>query len=328
MTANPFATDYAGPEPTLAPVVSAEPEVAWAERVPLITEPGIYPDILPSQYFQEPCICPALTNSGIKMLAPVGAAPAKFAYHHPAIGQLPEERNKTVALYMGSLVHRLALDKGDDYAVSPFRDFRTGDARAWKKTQADLGKIVVTEKQFEEAREMAGIIRAKIKEATAGYPYQTEVVIAWNEDVELDGGEVQRIWCRSMLDVWCPDLVLALDVKTAIDCTDDALGKWFNKGYAQQECFYLRGIQRVTGKTKEPRMGFLFVEKEPPYLSRPGFSTDAYRQGKWLDIEAAMKTFATCLRDGVWPGYEPFEALPSLWQVSQWSELEEGDISI
>ncbi len=96
----------------------------------LITKPGFYPEITPDEYFAEPCPAPALTNSGIGTL--LRYCPAKFAYQHPAIGQPAEERADTAARYMGSLVHRLALDKGDDYVISPFVEYRTKEAKAWR----------------------------------------------------------------------------------------------------------------------------------------------------------------------------------------------------
>lgn len=280
----------------------------------LITTPGFHPDIAPDQYFAEPCPAPAMTNSGIKLLAPLGSAPAKFAHHHPAIGQPAEDRKTTTAQYLGKLVHRLALDKGDDYAISPYDRYQSNEAKAWKEATEDAGIMPVKKETFDEALAMAEIVKAHIAEACEGRPYQTEVVIAWREDV--DGFPV---WCRAMLDVWCPDLQLALDVKTCADACDDAIVRQFANGYATQDSFYLRGLNKLTGQTGRVRFGFLFVESEAPFLYRPVASSEAFRHGAKLEIERALSVFARCLKADDWPGYSDFRPLPPSWLLHRWT---------
>lgn len=293
------------------------PEVAEiAERPdPVILEPGFYPDVTPDQYFAEPCPAPALTNSGIKILAKPGAAPAKFAYQHPAIDQPPEERKATAAQYLGSLVHRLALGKGKEYALSPYDAYRSAEAKAWKKDVEESGMIPVKEAALAEATEMADRVVPHIQAACQGHEYHTEVVIAWREDVEVMPSLVVPIWCRAMLDVWCPALGLALDVKTAAAADDEACDKAFSNGYAIQDAWYLRGLNALADKTDKgrARFGFLFVESEAPYLPRDVSASEAYRHGARMLIERAQWQFARCLHHNEWPGYEPHRATPTPW---------------
>lgn len=289
---------------------------------PLILAPGFFPEITPAQYFAEPCAAPALTNSGIKLLAPAGAAPAKFAHQHPAIGQAPEEIASTAAQYRGRLVHRLSLDKGDDYAISPFDEYRSNDAKAWKADTEARGVMPVKRAAFEEAEAMAAIVRERIVEACEGRPYQTEVVIAWQEKVELRDGTALLVWCRAMLDVWCPDLLLALDVKTCADACDDAIVRQFANGYATQDGWYLRGLNRLTGETGRARFGFLFVESEAPFLYRPVASTEAFRHGANMEIERALSVFGQCLNADDWPGYADLRVLPPSWLLQRWTAAE------
>src|SRR5262245_27966982 len=114
--------------------------------MPLITEPGFHPQITCDQYFAEPCPVPALTNSGIRTL--LNSCPAKFAHEHPAIGQPVDAFESTIAQRLGSLVPRLALDKGDDYAISPFDEYRSKEARAWRDETEAAGLIPVKQADF------------------------------------------------------------------------------------------------------------------------------------------------------------------------------------
>lgn len=280
-------------------------------NAPLITAPGIYPQITPAQYFAEPCPEAALTNSGIGTL--LRYCPAKFAYEHAAIGQPAEERKDTVAKYMGSLVHRLALDKGDDYAISPHDEYRTTEAKKWKRDVEEAGIIPVKQRDYDAALEMAATIRRSIEKATQGHPYETEVVVAWKR------GER---WCRLMLDVWCPPLLYGFDAKTIASADDLSVDRAFANYYGRQDAWYLEGIEAVTGKTGRARFGFMFVEKEAPWLDRFAESTEAMRHGCRLEIDRAFRTFDECMSAGDWPGYAPHRAFPSSWQLREWTEAE------
>lgn len=283
------------------------------KRKILIHEPGFYPWITCEQYFAEPCPVPALTNTGIKLLAPAGAAPAKFAHHHPAIGQAPEKTKETASRYRGKLVHRLALGKGDDFEVSPFDEYRSSEAKEWRLTVEESGIIPVKPQDFEAAKEMASVLVDRIETAVGGHPYETEVVIAWVE--EMSQGPV---WCRAMIDVWCPSLLLALDLKTCADASDAAIEKAFANGYATQNCFYRRGIEKLTAEHGRARFGFLFVEDEPPYLSRPASATEAFRHGAELEVKRALAIFSDCMSRNEWPGYQPAHVSPPAWLINRW----------
>ena len=273
---------------------------------PLITKPGIYANITCEQYFAEPCPAPALTNSGIRAL--VSSCPAKFAHLHPAIGAPAEEAGDSAARRLGNVVHRLALGKGADYAVSPHDDYRSKEAKAWRDETEAKGLIPVKQAEFEKAQAMATTIREGIERETRGEPYQTEVVMAWRRTV----GDFD-IWCRGMLDVWCPSLNLALDVKTCLDAGDRAIPRLFAGGYANQDAWYRSGLDAISGDPGRVRFGFLFVEKAEPYLYRYAEADEAFRYGAQLINDRAAAIFARCLKSGEWPGYRPIIATPPAW---------------
>ncbi len=278
---------------------------------PLIAAPGFYPGISCDEYFAEPCPAPALTNSGIKAL--LGRCPALFFHCHPALGKSPATE-ATAAMARGNLVHRLALGKGAEYEISPFDEYRSADARAWKADVEAAGLVPVKRKDFETAEQMAAVIRERIAEACQGDVYETEVVIAWQE--EMSTGPV---WCRAMLDVWCPERLLALDVKTCAEASDDAVTRAFANGYATQDAWYRRGLSKLTAEHGRVRFGFLFVESSEPHLTRAASASEAFRHGAEHECKRALAIFADCLSRGEWPGYEEMAVSPPSWLLHRWT---------
>lgn len=275
----------------------------------LITAPGFYPQLIPDDYFAEPCPAPALTNSGIGTL--LASCPARFAFEHPALGDGSPERQSTAAQHRGSLVHRLALGKGADYAVIDAPDYRTKEAKVAKAEAEASGLIPVLADKLTEAQAMAAVISDQIEAVVNGADYQTEVVIAW-----FRGDR----WCRAMLDVWCPSRALALDVKTCADASDDAVRRAFARGYGRQEAWYRDGLTRLTGT--DARFAFLFVESDPPHLSREATATEGMRTGSRMDCERGFSIFDRCMKAGEWPSYTPMQVEPTPWQVREWTEAE------
>lgn len=270
-------------------------------------------DLSPADYFAEPCPKPALSSSGITTL--LYRSPLHFWHAHPALGGGTQAKD-TAATYRGSLVHRLALGKGDDFRVLPFDDYRTKEAKEARDACIADGVIPVKPAQYAEAEAMADRIAAAIDDACAGQDYQTEVVIL---------GERNGIHRRCMVDVWCPALGLALDVKTAAKVTDGWLNRAFAGGYARQDAFYTDLIDEATGDHGRNRFEFLFVEAEAPFIGRRAKVDEAYRTGGRSEIARAEAIFARCMEAGEWPGPADYVASPPAWQVGAWIEAEMED---
>lgn len=319
MSDNPFAHDYVAPNP--APVEDRPEPAEKVGKGSLITEPGFHPHITPAEYFAEPCPDAALTNSGIKILMGKkfrgDQALAKFAHWHPRLNPDAGTGKDSAALRFGSVMHRLALGKGAEYAISPYDDYRSADARRWKKEVEAAGQIPIKQAEFDHAKALADILRAQIEHLFDGHEFQTEVVLAWQEETEFG-----KVWCRTMLDVWCPDLLQGLDLKSTIDASDDALDRSYADGYAVQEYWQKRGIQRVTGEYGRVRVPFLFIEKTEPILTRVAEASEAYMSGAELICERALHVFGEHMSTGDWPGYEPYTAIPTPWFLNDAATLE------
>lgn len=288
----------------------------------LITAPGLHPSTTPTQYFQEPCEAPALNNGTITVLT--NECAAKAAYKHPAIDQPDDDIKKELQRYLvgpevgkpahalGGVVHRLALGKGADYEIGPYEEYRSKEAKEWRDGCIEAGVIPLKQKQFDQAEAMANVMRHAIEEAAEGHPYQTELVIAWQEP--------NGIWCRGMLDCYIPALNKIIDIKTAMSISDDAIDRVFNNySYARQSTFYRRGLDTINGTPGESRFDFLFIENEAPWLSRTADVSEGFRTGCTGEIERAIATWGECLDKGEFPGYGPRTAVPKPWTVGQWA---------
>lgn len=290
----------------------------------LITKPGIYPDITPNQYFAEPCPSPALNGSTISVL--LAECPAKAAWQHPAIHQPKDDAAREVEKYLigsgagkpaqalGGVVHRMALGKGAEYVISDWEEYRTKEAKEWVKETWARGAIPLKPKQHEQAVAMASVMTDAINDAVRGEPYETEVVIAWQEDTPSG-----PIWCRGMLDIWVPSLDLILDIKTAAAISDEAIDGTFNRyGYSRQSAYYRRGVDAITGGSS--RFDFLFVENEAPWLTRTVDTSEGFRTGATMEIESAIETWGNCVASGDWRGYATITVSPRPWKVKEWIE--------
>lgn len=262
-----------------------------------ITAPGMFFDMSPEDYFAEPCPAPALSNSGIRPL--LFKSPEHFARRHPALGMREEEKRATAAMHRGSVVHRLALGSGKDYAIIEADDFRTKQAKADREDAIEAGLVPIKRSDFDKAQEQAATVRRHLDELLMGQPFIPEVVIAWQ--VETPHG---TIWCRGMIDAWCPMLLKAVDLKSTTDASIDVITKKMaGDGYDTQDAFYCKGIGHILKKFGEISFATLFCETEPPFASQSVSINDAWKQSAWDLCEEAIDLFAKCLKQGRWPGY-------------------------
>lgn len=285
---------------------------APVEREVLITEPGLH-DIPCDAYFAEPCPTPAATNSILGLL--MGRTPAHAARAHPAIGQAPEERKATAAMHRGSVVHRLALGKGKDYVIIDAGDYRTNAAKEARDEAEAAGMVPILAKVFKEAEKQAPVVRAHLDELLFGEDFIPELTVAWQEETPHG-----LVWCRGMIDAWCPRLLKAVDLKSTTNASEEAATRRIaDGGYAQQEAWYTRGIGQAIGEPGRIGWATLFVENDPPFESQPFTIDEAWRTMAWDHCEAGLNIFAKCLSRDEWPGYRrQIQTIsPPPWVVSK-----------
>lgn len=263
----------------------------------MITEPGIYFDMRCEDYFADPCPTPSLSNSGIGIL--LRQSPAHFAAQHPRLTDSPDACQATAAMHRGSVVHRLALGAGKDYEIIDFDDYRKNDAKAQRAEAEANGLVPILRAKFDEAEAQAKVVRHHLDELLLGEAFIPEAVIAWQ--IETPHGPV---WCRGMMDAWCPTLNLIVDLKSTTDASAATLTRRMAAGgYDTQAAWYPRGLGQILDMPGRIRFATLFCETDAPHCSQAVELDEAWRSSAWDLCEEAIEIFARCSKAGKWPGY-------------------------
>ena len=265
----------------------------------MIVSPGFQPEMDADEYFADPCPEPSLNQSGIPTL--LERSPMHFAYQHPRLNPYGQGPAGSKAMFLGAAAHRIALGRGREIAPIRYSNYQSGSAREARDEAIRNGRIPILEAELVKARDMAAILKRQIAEALDGAPYETEVVMCWQETTQYG-----KIWCRGMIDVWCPSKALALDPKgLSTPATSRAFSRTAaDSGYDIQAVFYRRGLEVLLPDLRgKVRFANLVVESGPPHgaqsfeLDEPSFYV-AERQ-----VVQAMELFAKCLHHRSWPGY-------------------------
>ena len=180
-------------------------------------------------------------------------------------------------------------------------------------------------KDMETFERLGAVARGAFAEIFQGRPYETEVVMLWREETAHG-----PIWCRGMLDAWCPSLGIAADPKfTDQDAGETTFARQANDiGYAIQNVWYTRGVAalepRLAGRVK---FRHISIETAEPYDWQAHDLTGKFRALAESQIGVAVDRFASCLHAGVWPGYEPGvrRVDPPTYAFNSWFDAGAGE---
>lgn len=326
MTVNPFKNPFApGWQDNMRPFEDT-PKAAAAPKlepvVPLITEPGAYPDIDGEVYHQfEICDAPSISSTGLKLIS------SKSAYHYWYQSGLnpkrPQQEQKT-HFNLGKAVHDLLLLQDlfpKNYFILPEgydgRLKKWADAKDEREEALRSGVPVLTFDQHRMAYEMANqvenndLAKALI---VSGIP---EMTLAAKDPVT-------GVWLRSKPDILPDTKDIIPDVKTTRDANPSAFeGQATNLGYFQSAAHYMDVIDLVYGPSEGKRRFVLIaVESTPPHLVQIYHLDDeSIQMGRMLNRKA-INTFADCLKSGVWPGYSKPENPILPLQMSPWAQAQ------
>lgn len=259
---------------------------------------GLHGDIDAATYHADPFFDEPTLSSGIagKML---NETPKHARLAHPRLGG--QTKPATAEMDLGSVAHELLLGKGGGYVVSPFDEYRTKEAKAWRDETIAKGLTPIKEKYFNAAQQMAVSVRSVLQQIDGegmntafklGFP---ETVVIWRDI----GGPL----CRAMIDYWYPPI--AWDFKTTGNgLSDRTLRTWIASGLDLQAAFYLRGIEtalpRLAGRVK---WRWLFCETEHPFEARVIEMDAATRTFGDRKAALAIEKWRRCLAANDWPGY-------------------------
>jgi hypothetical protein len=176
-----------------------------------ITEPGLYLGVPDAVYHKDPCPEPSLSSHVGQIALKLSMMHAKAA--HPRLAEVDleadddEDDDKPAPgkhLIIGAAAHSLMLQVGAPVVEVHVKNFKTKDAREFRKAILADGGLPLKTKDYRVAKRMAEIARP-IFEAEFGGEFIAEAMLAWKEN---------GLWRRGLVDGVSPDLMMAGDYKT------------------------------------------------------------------------------------------------------------------
>lgn len=231
------------------------------------------------------------------------------------MGMFPKPASK--AIDVGSMVHQVVLGGESSFAVSPYDDFRTKEAREWKKEQTEAGKIILTVAEELMVRDVANNIvnHPYSKRFLFGEGVQHEVeMFATLEGVPMRGkADAIRFYEGN-------EKITILDLKTTAKF-DDFKWKNMRAHYDLQAAVYSVIAAATQGKNLLADMDyveyiFCVAETVAPYRVQYAVGTREY-------IEHGLDKLNRCVSEI--KTFEKRENKTPNFQLEEWLEL--GDFS-
>ena len=212
---------------------------------------------------------------------------------HAMIG-FEEEKEPTEAMAIGSLLDHKVLGTPYLWTTSPFDDFRTKEARAWRDEQAERGVTVFKHDAIETVERMVESVRKHpVASRLFGEPGRAQVGMF---------GEFDSCERKGLID-WLPNTTpVIVDLKKTRDASRAGFRRQIGQLRYDVQAAYYRDLYRdITGETRA--FQWVCVEDQAPY------AVAVYQ----LDTESLDKASATwqswirqwmvCEDTEYWPGY-------------------------
>lgn len=270
---------------------------------PVITAPGLYPDIDEDWYHLDPVEGGSLSVSGAKLLLPP-SCPAIFEH------QRRNGRKATKSMQLGTVVHGLILGTGQEVTVIQYDDYRTKAAKEQRDAALACGQVPMLYAEHIQAQAIAQAVRDH--DITGGLFAEgdAEQSMFW-EDAE------HGIWCRGRIDwlTYFDGVPTVVDLKTADDASPAEFAKAAAKySYWMQDPYYRDGLGTILGCDPD-EIDFIFavVQTDPdkPYLVMT-YRLLPEHAGLGRQMNAiAREIYRDCVKADVWPAWsESIEDLP------------------
>lgn len=275
-----------------------------------ITEPGIY-DMSVAWYHQQCCDGPSISSSGVRAIL---RSPAEY-WRTSALNpnRVEEDPADNKAFILGRAAHHLLLGEREfsrHFVVSPYPDFRTKAAQAWRDDEFAAGRTVLTSTQIEQIKGMAGLLPWQKGMTNCGLANTPLVAKGGALSGEIERSlifKVGEVWVKSRPDAIPGDSNDFSDLKTvsprsAAGIDDRALSlAVYDHGYHVQGAVVGMGAKEVLGRQME---GFHLVFVDTGNVHAVSIKTldeaDIIRGER--GVYAGIATFAHCLKTGIWPG--------------------------
>jgi len=269
--------------------------------LPVVTQPeGVFFDMP----FRDYLAAPGFSQSMSKHMNP----PARLTAY------MAEKREQTDEQLMGTLVHARILDPSiplPRIAVTPERYPSGLDSKPWHMgarycrdwvadRKAD-GLVVMSGTEYNRLPDIIDAIRSNESAADIFSTGKGEVSV-FNE-LATDHG---LVLCKSRLD-WVPEQPFLADIKVVqngMASPEEFAQLVHDRDYDVQAYSNLLAWNRQ-GSVEDGKSAFLFVvvERNPPFLVNVLRVCEGQLQAGMEKWDRRLRTYARCVRDGVWPGY-------------------------
>lgn len=262
--------------------------------------------------FEQYKAAPGINKSGLDNIA---IAPAYFQWHRN------HAQFDTQAFAVGHAFHTLILEphRFDElYIASPYEEFRTKEAKAWRDEQIEAGKTVLRTyspdpvrkpSEWDLVHRMADELRKNEIAMTLLTDIRPELTCFW---MDKDTGRL----CKCRLDAYSEAHRLIVDLKTTKDATFSGFTKAVHEHrYDVQDAWYTDGA-RAAGLDVD---GFVFIAimKEPPYLNACYTLPAEWRRIGRIKYRNDLDLYDQCKRANEWPGLPTLRDL----QTPPWAKF-------
>lgn len=223
------------------------------DLIPDIQFPYYRPDVVEDnddKYFSSF----EISNSDLPYLAKSYSHYAAYKYN---------ESKRTKAMDIGTLTHNLIFQPNLFYTkavMSEFEEFRTNEAKNWKKEVEAKGQMILKEP---DARLLNSIrdgvwtkkwVQDNLITKDVEYNIEKDFYFKWSDELPVD--------CRMKIDYVNHTHRYFIDLKT-IQEMDSDIKNITGRTYQRQAAFYQHGLYRMTGEIYTPY--YVFVEKHAPF---------------------------------------------------------------
>jgi len=256
-------------------------------------------------FYNESWDKPYLTPSIAKVLDDKSPLHAKAEC--PYFGE--KARKQTAAMTEGDIVDRLVFGDAmpETLVVSPFDEFRTKEAKAWRDDMEAAGMTIIKEAAFNRCKEAADAVYAQ---AVSAHPSAAKALKEGKIKERVTWQDESGLWLSTEPDIYLPSERVVFDLKRTSIAANEA--NWRRHVSSMNLAIQVSATLEATGATN---FGWLVIESAPPHCAVVHWASPElidHGKRKW---SRAKTIWAQCLEVDEWPGYQSGTIDPMPWDL-------------
>lgn len=289
-----------------------------------ITEPGVY-DISIDVYHSQCTDGASLSSTGIRRIL---QSPAHF-WKYSELNPAHEEEEDKEAFILGRAAHHLLLGEREflkHFVISEYAEFRSNEAKAWKAAQIENGRTVLTAKQIEKIKGMAGLLPWQKGMTNCGLANTPIVAQGGALSGEIERSlffKVGNVWLKSRPDAIPGDSNDFADLKTVSSKSASGVDDRTLSLAVHDRAYHVQGalVGMAASEVLQRQMeGFhlVFVDTGDVHAVATKTLDEADIIAGERAIRTAIGIFEKCMAAGVWPGPTASQADAQKLSIPQW----------